>query len=192
MFAPWSWDNIKLLIWPYMILILIIQREFFFCLPPARKNVIFFFLFFTGCVSVLSSLVSKEFKPIGIYNQLEVWSTEKAIEHTNADDVFGAASTFNHPLGLLGRKVALGYTGHLASHGIDYEKRKAILEKIYTGDIYYEVLMEQTGISHLFYGPLERRKFPMARFSQRKNLTNISTVDGYELYIIKKQNGLNK
>lgn len=41
---------------------------------------------------------------------------------------------YNHPLILLGRKVACGYEGHLWSHGLDYKTKLALLNKSLSGE----------------------------------------------------------
>ena len=42
---------------------------------------------------------------------------------------FACVPDYNHPLLLLGRKVACGYEGHLWSHGLDYQKKFELLNK---------------------------------------------------------------
>jgi len=57
-----------------------------------------------------------------------------AVRQIPVTAVFAGFPTYNHPLLLNGRDMVAGYTGHLWSHGIDYEDQVAMLESMLNGD----------------------------------------------------------
>jgi hypothetical protein len=73
---------------------------------------------------------------------------------------FAAAPAYNHPLLLCGRKLLMGYEGHLASHGIDYLEARSNLDVLMNGGPDWRRTADRLGVRYLFFGPLESECWP--------------------------------
>jgi len=131
-FAPWEWDNMKLMLWswlsvaPYLWLKILAPMKL-----PARVAVCVV-LFFSGAISLIGGLDARHGYVIAKRSELTAW--QDAIAGIPPDVRFACVSDYNHPLILLGRKVACGYEGHLWSHGLDYRKKFDLLRKSLSGE----------------------------------------------------------
>ena len=73
--------------------------------------------FFSGAVSLIGGLDGRHGYAIARRSELAAW--QHAIVDIPPEDRFACVPDYNHPLILLGRKVACGYEGHLWSHGLN-------------------------------------------------------------------------
>jgi hypothetical protein len=173
-FAAWEWDNTKLMIWSYLALLPVLWSELLAREPDWRQAVWCFLLFFSGAVSLAGGLVGK---PVGetaaerlqqrqpaigysIAIRSEVAGLRWAAREIPITDRFVGHPTFNHPALLAGRTMAMGYEGHLWSHGIDYRERKAAVEGILRGDPGWREAARDLGVRWLFWGELEAAEYP--------------------------------
>jgi len=157
-FAPWEWDNTKLMLWSYLML-----------LPPlgqmlaqwhiALRATTVTALFFSGFLSLLGGLDRTHTgHPIALHSTLDAVSD--ALRDLPQSTLFIGAPTYNHPLLLLGRRMTMGYEGHVWSHGHDWLPRKQLVERILLGAPSWRDDARQLGTRHLFWGPLETEAFP--------------------------------
>ena len=77
-----------------------------------------FLLFASGFVSLLGGLAGAAGFDLADRTELEAVAT--AVHKLPIKDRFAAFPTYNHPLLVNGRKVVLGYPGHLWTQGFDY------------------------------------------------------------------------
>jgi len=70
--------------------------------------------------------------------------------------MFLNAPTYNSAVVLTGRRSLMRYTGHLASHGIDYSPRESDVKKIYQGGTDASGLLAKYGIEYVVVSPEER------------------------------------
>lgn len=183
--APWEWDKLKVLIWFYLLIVALSARAITPYLTPLRKGALCLVLFFSGAVCLLA-ISGSQAKPTKLYEWRELWNTKGAVVALpNKAAVIAAAPTFNHPLSFWGYAIAVGYAGHLWSHGIEYQEPEAQLGRLYQGDDDWARIADQLHLTHIFWGPMER-----ARYGEepppiwRSMLPNLSPVPGYELYAI--------
>jgi len=195
MLAPWDWDNIKVLIWPYIGLLAVAWR----CLPQepfaalgqwqsrlARGTlsaVLLAVLGLSGSVSLVSSLSPQE-DGVTVYPARELWDMEGALQNVPPGAVFMAAPTYNHPLTYWGQVRVLGYEGHTWSHGIDSSAVSALQVRIYGGDAQWRNLAKQLGATHIVRGPHERQHYGNLEQQWRRELRNISAVTDVEIYAL--------
>lgn len=157
--APWEWDNIKVLIYWFAGSI---PFAAFALAWMWNKNVFLKFIS-AGCLAVLI-----------LAGALDVWrQTSRAVNYedfpsdavkvseiikakTPANALFLNAPTYNSPVVLTGRRSLMRYTGHLASHGIDFSEREADLRRIYSGDGTAELTLRKYGIDYVLIGPKVR------------------------------------
>jgi hypothetical protein len=160
-FAPWAWDNTKLMIWSYLLLMFCLWKAFFSRWRWFAQAPIYFLLFCSGAVSLLGGLLpihSKEGYSIG---ELAQW--EGAAEATNSFNplaVFAAYPTYNHPVLVSGHRVVLGFPGHLWSHGLAYRPYEILLTRFLQGDPDWISLCRQLKVNYIFWGPFEQEHYP--------------------------------
>ena len=117
--APWGWDNTKLIIWAYFICLPFLWRELIVKWPwPVRAGVCFL-LFASGFVSLIGGLAVGR-PGFDIANRTELEAVATVVRELPIKERFAAFPTYNHPLLMNGRKVVLGYGGHLWTQGFDY------------------------------------------------------------------------
>lgn len=183
-FAPWDWDNIKLLLWPYLGLVVLaadfLKRDHF---SQKARGVLLFLLFLTG----LSALVhDRRENVVGVqlYSTSELERVRETVRDLSTDTVFAAWPTYNHPLSALGYKLAMGYEGHLWSHGIDFEDRRNQLRQLMTGAKNWRKIAREMGVQFIFWGEREREHYGDLQQGWRSELKNISSVNGIEIYAL--------
>ena len=180
-FAPWSWDNIKLLIWPYLLLAQL-AYEVLYPVPTLHQLALCGALSLPGLASLVDSLRPPRQLALEVYQRTFLNDAEGALQNLPADSVFIAAPDFNHPLTYFGRFRVLGYEGHLFSHAVSYvptaQKQRAIL----TGDPHWRTLTRELQATHIYWGPHERRLYGDTTHEWMSVLTNVSKVKGVEIY----------
>jgi hypothetical protein len=128
--APWYWDNIKLLVWGYLLIAYFIRYTVFEDLKPYWQWAILWACFFSGAVSLISAYEGL-LKPLDVFDAVAVNTAAEAIKGRPADAVYAAAPEHNHPLVFWGRATSLGFPGHVWSHGYDYGPTEKSLEELF-------------------------------------------------------------
>lgn len=157
-FAPWPWDNTKLMIWSWLVIVPWIADLVIKPLARPAQILICFGLFFTGAVSLMAGLDGRHGYQLAVRSELA--AVEKAIKDIPISARFAAAPDYAHPLLLLGRKVAIGYTGHLWSHGLDYQEKEALLTQVMLGGTEWKTHAHELGVDQIFWSLREARRFP--------------------------------
>lgn len=162
-FAPWEWDNLKLMIWAYLILMPFLWTEIIRITPTPLRVALCVALFGSGFVSLFGGLAAgrpglglanrEEVDYIGAVLRGESEALGAAVEPLPEQARFAAYPTYNHPLLLLGREVALGYPGHLWTQGykdhVDYENR---LTNLMMGRENWQQEAQALGVRYIFWG----------------------------------------
>jgi hypothetical protein len=159
-FAPWEWDNIKLLIYwfvgslPLMAYFLawLWQRNTASQLVSA---LCFVALVFAGALDVWRTASGQintrvfENDAITVANQIKARTDPHALILNNP--------TYNTPVVLSGRLSLMRYPGHLSSHGIDYGGREKDVKTIYSGGGVADILLRKYNVDYVLVGPEERQ-----------------------------------
>ncbi|HXX57690.1 MAG TPA: hypothetical protein VEI96_06790 [Thermodesulfovibrionales bacterium] len=182
MLAPWDWDNIKVLIWLYLLIAWIAWKTWVTRLPSWAALLIGLVAFFSGAVSVVSSLPGNS-SGVELYRAAELWEAKAALSELPGEAVLAVAPEPNHPAMFWGAKVAMGYTGHLWSHGIDSASRESQLERIFRGRENWFAVAKGIGVTHIYWGENERRKYgaPSPSWSGLKNISRTGAIQIYDL-----------
>jgi hypothetical protein len=120
-FAPWEWDNTKLLIWAWLAAAPLIWSEVLKPLPSIPRACLCVLLFFSGAVSLVGGLDRRH--GYDLASRSELAASAIAFKDVPPLDCIAIDPRFNHPVILLGRPVVCGYEGHLWSHGLDYREK---------------------------------------------------------------------
>jgi hypothetical protein len=169
--APWGWDNLKLMVWAYFLVLPYLWRDLIAHWSlPARFGVCIA-LFASGFVSLFGGLKSGDhgFADRGEVDWLGVVTRKLPVEAR-----FAAYPTYNHPLLLQGRKVALGYPGHLWTEGFNYAAAEALLQQLMNGQGDWLNAARQLRVRYLFWGSEEKINYLSSTRPWEKAFTQVA------------------
>ena len=179
-FAPWEWDNTKVLIWAYLILLPFLWDLVIAHLSFWRKAIICELLFASGFITLFGGL-RPDMPGRTFASRSELEMVERAVREIPITEPILSHPTFDHPLMLVGRRVVLGYPGHISSHGLDPGPHASKIEAIMRGWGDWRVLSGILGSHYLFWGPKEQQAYggddQAWRFTRR-----LGTGHGFEIY----------
>lgn len=160
-FAPWAWDNIKLLIFWFMFSLPLVAWTTVWLWPRIHwltKVTI-------GVVVVLHGLTGAiDLWKIALPTA-PVWSewskedqeiAELIRGHTKSDESVLTGPYHNNPVALTGRAVYLGFPGHVWSHGYNPWQREQAIEPFLSGAL---SSLPEYSPDYVLIGPAERDKF---------------------------------
>jgi hypothetical protein len=158
--APWQWDNIKVLIYWYVLSLPFVvlalswawrQRGWM----AGAAALVFLSMVFSGGLDVWRTASGQVrhwvFEPDAVTAALRIRAS------TPPDSVILNAPTYNSAIVLTGRVSVMRYPGHLGSHGIDYKPREEDVKAIYRGGPEAVELLRKYGVDHVLISPEERR-----------------------------------
>jgi hypothetical protein len=180
-FAPWEWDNTKIMLWSYLALVPLAWNELLAARPLWQRGVAAFLLFGSGFASLIGGLDGKH-TGHEIARRSVLDGVEKAVAALPVGERFAAYPTFNHPLLLVGRKVALGYPGHTWSHGLPADRITPTLEALMNGDDGWQTHAQKLGLRYLFWGAEEREHYPDSTEPWKVEMLPIARGDWGEIY----------
>lgn len=160
-FAPWAWDNTKLIVWCYLMIIPALW-QLLLALPSILRYVLVALLFASGAVTLFHGLDPKD-NGLVLADRSELDNIAALVRKLPPEARIAAAPEFKHPLLLIGRPLVLGYEGHLVSHGLDYLQTKALLSVLMEGSDGWEEAARELGVRYLFWGEREAELWPNAR-----------------------------
>jgi hypothetical protein len=100
----------------------------------------------------------------GITNRIELSGVGDAVRPLPVEARFAAYPTFNHPLLLQGRKLVLGYPGHLWSQGFaDYGGINNSLIQLMQGAENWREIAKNLHVRYIFWGREETANYAASR-----------------------------
>ena len=150
-FAPWEWDNTKLMLWSYLVILPPLWSELLARWPEWARLVSCAGLFFSGGISLFGG-ISGAHTGYPIAKRSELDGVAAALRGIPIAERFIAAPAYNHPLLLNGRIVAMGYSGHVWSHGLDWRPRLADVERVLEGKDGWRETAQRLGVRYVFWG----------------------------------------
>jgi hypothetical protein len=157
--AQWEWDNTKIIIWAYFMVLPFLWRDLIARWPLIARAGVCFFLFASGFVSLFGGLNSSQ-PTYDFAMRSEIDGVAMGLRYIPAEARFAAFPTYNHPLLLNGRKVVLGYSGHLWSQGFDYRPIEAQLTALMNGAPNWRETAVELRANYLFWGREEAINYP--------------------------------
>jgi hypothetical protein len=155
--APWGWDNTKLLIWAYFICLPFLWSELIAKWHWPLRAIACVLLFASGFVSLLGGLAGSAGFDLADRTELEAVAT--VVHKLPIKDRFAAFPTYNHPLLMNGRKVVLGYPGHLWTQGFDYGPIEQQLKGLMLGAPDWRERARALHTRYIFWGREEKRAY---------------------------------
>ena len=158
--APWDWDNLKLMMWGYFLVLPFLWTQLIARWPVDVRVVVCIALFSSGFITLLGGLAANR-GGWGFADRTELDGLGDAIRQFPVEARFAAYPTFNHPLLLQGRKVALGYPGHLWSQGFaDYTRPNNLLNQLMRGAGNWREIARTLRVRYIFWGREEKTNYP--------------------------------
>jgi hypothetical protein len=159
MLAPWDWDNTKVMLWCFLLVLPPVFALAVRPLTPALRAALLVLLFLPGFVTVARAT----FPPapgIVVSERAELEGVCAAVKALAVGERVATVQTFNHPVALCGQPLVAGYAGHLWSHGIASEGRERGLLVLMNGAPGWREAARVVGARAVFWGPRERQAFP--------------------------------
>jgi hypothetical protein len=157
--APWIWDNLKIGIWAYFIVLPFLWKELITQWERPIRAAVYFALFTSGFVSLFGGLDAGK-GGFGFAYRGECDAVGFAVQKMPLEARFAAWPTYNHPLLLNGRKVVMGYPGHLWTQGFeDYGKTNELLTNLMQGAPNWRDLARTLHVRYIFWGREEKTNY---------------------------------
>jgi hypothetical protein len=159
-FAPWAWDNLKLMVWAYFLVLPFLWKDLILNWSMPVRVAVCIALFGSGFVSLFGGLAAGR-SGFGFANRAELDAVGVAVRSLSVEARFAAYPIYNHPLLLQGRKVVMGYPGHLWTEGFDdYAATENQLRKMMEGTGNWREIARSFGVRYIFWGREETANYP--------------------------------
>jgi len=149
--APWDWDNLKLMVWGYFLILPFLWSDLIGRWAFPERAVTCVALFASGFITLLGGLTAGH-PGFGLIDRARLDAIGAAVRPLPVEARFAAYPTYNHPLLLQGRKVVLGYPGHLWTEGFDYDNPNRQLTALMRGAPNWRQAAQSLGVRYIFWG----------------------------------------
>ena len=156
--APWDWDNLKLMVWGYFIILPFLWSDIIGRWAFPERAATCLLLFGSGFITLLGGL-SAGHPGFGLIERARLDRIGTALRPLPIEARFATYPTYNHPVLLQGRKVVLGYPGHLWTEGFDYGKANDQLTALMNGAANWRDNAKALGVRYIFWGNDERTNY---------------------------------
>jgi len=165
-FAPWPWDNTKLMLWSWITIAPYLWRELLANRPLLIRAVASLLLFGSGALTLVMGLDGRHGYELIRVNELS--EAKLLLQDVSPAGLISCAPEYNHPVLMLGHPVVCGYEGHLWSHGLDYRERLAALENIMMGEEGWQEKARQLGVARIYWSDREWKRWPGSKLPWAK------------------------
>ena len=158
-FAPWEWDNIKIIVWAYFIILPFLWTGLIAHWPFHLRALVCVALFASGFVTLFGGLAAGK-TGYGVADRAELDAVGVVVRKLPAEARFAGFPTYNHPVLLQGRKMVMGYPGHLWTQGFNYSEVESKLQALMKGAPNWKEIARSLGARYLFWGREEKLNYP--------------------------------
>jgi len=180
-FAPWEWDNLKLMIWAYFLVLPFLWTDLIARWPLEARVAVCVALFASGFVSLFGGLAAGR-TGFGFANRAELDEVGAVVQNVPVEARFAAYPLYNHPLLLQGRKAVMGYPGHLWTQGFDYAGTENQLRQLMEGAGNWRQTARGLRARYLFWGREEKSNYPTSARPWEKAARLIASGDWGAIY----------
>jgi hypothetical protein len=156
--APWDWDNLKLMVWGYFMILPFLWSDIIGRWAFPERAATCLLLFGSGFITFLGGL-SAGHPGFGLIERARLDHIGTVLKPLPVEARFATYPTYNHPVLLQGRKVVLGYPGHLWTEGFDYGKTNDQLTSLMNGAANWRDTAKALGVRYIFWGQDERTNY---------------------------------
>ena len=191
-FQPHDWDNMKFLVYAYMMLAIALAGGLARALAGgalrrAGAGLAIVALTATGAISVLREADLHE----QLASSADVALAAELGRVLPPDARVLAADAHNHVVPMLaGRGVVMGYRGWLWTHGIAYAGLERDVRRMFVLDGDAPQLLARYGVTHVYIGPGERHTFHAALDRYRKRYRRVLVRGDVEVFDVRAPPGV--
>jgi hypothetical protein len=156
--APWEWDNLKLMVWGYFLILPFLWSDIIGRWAFPERAAMCVALFGSGFVTLLGGL-SAGHPGFGLIERAKLDYIGVAVRPLPLEARFAAWPTYNDPILLQGRKVVLGYPGHLWTEGFEYGDVNNRLTALMNGAANWRDAAKALGVRYIFWGQDEKTNY---------------------------------
>jgi hypothetical protein len=160
--APWEWDNIKIIVWAYFIILPFVWTDLIIQWPIPLRVLVYVALFASGFVTLCGGLAAGK-NGFGIANREELDAVGIAVNKLPADARYAGWPTWGHPVLLQGRKMVLGYPGHLWTQGFEFADTNNKLKAMMEGAPNWKDLGRTLHARYVFWGREEKTNYATSK-----------------------------
>ena len=157
-FAPWPWDNMKLMLWSWIVIAPYLWSELLERCHLSLRVLVLSLIFGSGAVTLEAGLDGRH--GYELIKRSTLAQTAWVLRNVPIEAVIACAPEYNQPVLILGHPVVAGYEGHLWSHGLDYKGRLAILNSVMMGEPGWRAKARSLGVSYIYWSDLEFARWP--------------------------------
>ncbi len=179
--APWDWDNLKLMVWGYFLILPFLWSDLIGRWAFPERAVTCVALFLSGFVTLLGGLAAGH-PGFGLTERARLDAIGSVVRSLPVEARFAAYPTYNHPLLLQGRKVVLGYPGHLWTEGFDYDAPNRQLTALMRGAPNWQEAAKALGVRYIFWGRDETANYQGSTRPWEKAARRIASGDWGAIY----------
>jgi hypothetical protein len=190
--APWEWDNIKVIIWAYFLVLPFLWTDVVAQWPISLRVVVCVALFASGFVTLWGGLSAGRPTPLrgealgirdyGIADRGELDAIGGVLKKLPAEARFAGWPTWGHPILLQGRKMVLGYPGHLWTQGFDFGGTEAKLRDLMLGATDWKQIARDFHTRYLFWGREEKANYGASKRPWEREAALVATGDWGAMY----------
>jgi len=179
--APWEWDNIKVIVWAYLIILPFLWSDLIVHWPIALRALVYVALFASGFVTLLGGLTAGK-NGFGIADRLELDNVGQVVKKLPADARFAGYPIWGHPILLQGRKMVLGYPGHLWTQGFEFAKTNDNLQAMMLGAPNWKEIARSFHARYLFWGRDEKTNYAASKRPWERESTLVASGEWGAIY----------
>ena len=179
--APWDWDNLKLMVWGYFLILPFLWSDLIGRWAFPERIVTCVALFASGFVTLLGGLTAGH-PGFGLIDRARLDAIGTAIQSLPVEARFASYPTYNHPLLLQGRKVVLGYPGHLWTQGFDYNDANNKLTALMRGAPNWRQAAQSLGVRYIFWGRDETANYQGSSHPWETTTRRVASGDWGAIY----------
>jgi len=179
--APWEWDNIKLIIWAYLLVLPFLWSEIISRWVFPVRAVVCVVLFGSGFITLFGGLAAGR-TGFGLANRAELDGVGAAVRQLPVEARYAAFPVYNHPVLLQGRKVVLGYPGHVWTQGFHYGEESAKLTALMQGAPDWKEKARALRVRYLFWGREEKANYAQSKRPWEQESKLVASGDWGAIY----------
>ena len=179
--APWDWDNLKLMIWGYFLILPFLWSDLIARWAFPERALTCIALFASGFVTLLGGLTAGH-PGFGLIDRARLDAIGAAVRPLPLEARFATYPTYNHPVLLQGRKVVLGYPGHLWTQGFDYNDANNKLTALMRGAPNWREIAKSLGVRYIFWGRDETANYQGSNRPWETSAQRVASGDWGAIY----------
>ncbi len=184
-FSVWDWDNLKLLIWVIFGFSALAWSTWIKELRLWQQSMLAVVIGLTGAITLVATMNGQK-SAVTIFEKSELFEAEEILMELAGESRILTRPTFNHPVSFHGKKLLMGFSGHLYSYGIDYGPLQSKIEDVYLAKENWQESLKALDVDYIYWGPSEKREFGAESKAWMDVLKKVKTVGETSLYKVEE------